>query len=225
MLIEAMNKMFDSVLDDIHNNMIIGLGSGSTIAGFIQKLSEYIKKNEISITVIPSSLQILSVAENFGLQIGCLSERIDLVIDGVDLIDKNFFMIKGGGGALLKEKILMDASDEVFILCNEKKFVDILNKPIPIEVNPFARTIVAMNLKKLGGYPKLRILAKGYPYITENRNIIFDVDFGLVRDPSKMEKEIKLISGVIEVGIFTNKVDKVFKANKDKSVEIFYPNR
>ncbi|MCP8307520.1 MAG: ribose-5-phosphate isomerase RpiA [archaeon] len=217
--------MAEEALENVEDNMIIGLGSGFAVSRFVDALSRYIKKNKIKVLVIPSSLQIQIFAERAGLEIAQpnLIPLIDLVVDGLDQIDKSFNMIKGGGGALLREKVLMRASKKVVILANEDKFVEILNRKVPIEVLPFARNFVSKELEKIGGKPELRVLKKGYPLFTENGNIILDTDFGLIKDPPFLLSKIKEIPGVVEAGIFTERINIVYKGCKDGTVKKITP--
>jgi ribose 5-phosphate isomerase A len=145
--------------------------------------------------------------------------EIDIVFDGADQIDSQYNMIKGGGGALLKEKILISAAKQVVIVANSAKFVGKFNRPVPIEVHPFARSTVSKKLKENSLQVQLRILEKGYPFITENGNIIFDVTFNSIIDVPKKEIELKSIPGVLEVGLFTRRADIYYKAKSDGNFE------
>ena len=214
-------------------NIIIGLGSGSTVAELVKKISTV--PNIEDFNFIPTSIQIKLIAEKAGLKFTDETKinNIDLVIDGADQIDHNLNMIKGGGGALFKEKIIMYSANERVILADSKKFVPELTMPIPIEVHPFARSTVTKILESMtilakegntkhseinntrrdkmyeGGHlsakPIIRTTLKGYPFITENGNIILDTEFSSILDVEKTEKEIKNIPGVIEVGLFSRK--------------------
>lgn len=214
-------------------NLIIGLGSGSTVAELVKKISTV--PNIEDFNFIPTSIQIKLIAEKAGLKFTDETKinNIDLVIDGADQIDHNLNMIKGGGGALFKEKIIMYSANERVILADSKKFVPELTMPIPIEVHPFARSTVTKKLESMtilakegntkdseinntrrdkvydGGHlsakPIIRTTLKGYPFITENGNIILDTEFSSILDVEKTEKEIKNIPGVIEVGLFSRK--------------------
>jgi len=212
-----------------NDDIIIGLGSGSTVAELVKKISTL--PNKENFIFIPTSIQIKMIAENAGLKFTDESKisNIDLVIDGADQIDHNLNMIKGGGGALFKEKIIMYSANERIILADSKKFVPEFNLPIPIEVHPFARSTVTKRLKSIGIIgkttttssqinnqqdeshdnlsvkPIIRTIQKGYPFITENGNIILDTKFLGILDIERAEQEIKNIPGVIEVGLFVRK--------------------
>lgn len=210
----------DVVKKYIKENMTIGLGSGSTVAAIVSELGKMSAK--ASLTFIPTSLQIEIAAEENNLRIKEESKipEIDIVFDGADQIDSNLNMIKGGGGALLKEKIIISASPKLVISADSSKYVKSFNCPIPIEVHKFARRVVYKKLQDMGGWPQLRTLEKGYPYITENSNIIYDTIFESYDDHRAKEIEIKSIPGVIEVGLFTRRADAYYKANSDGSFEI-----
>jgi ribose 5-phosphate isomerase A len=145
---------------------------------------------------------------------------IDLVFDGADQIDSKFNMIKGGGGALLREKILISAAKKVVIVADESKFVKSLTRSVPIEVHPMARTVVARTLTRIGAEVKLRTLDKGYPFVTENGNLILDATLPSLSDPEKKEIELKRIPGVMEVGLFTRRADILYEAKKEGSFEV-----
>ena len=180
-------------------------------------------KNKNTLKFIVTSLQIKTEAENSGLEIVDENHipEIDVVFDGADQIDSQYNMIKGGGGALLKEKILISAAKQVVIAADSTKFVEKFNRPIPLEVHPFARSAVSRKLKEISSQVQLRILEKGYPFITENGNIIFDATFNSIIDVPKKEIELKSIPGVLEVGLFTRRADIYYKAKSDGYFESF----
>jgi ribose 5-phosphate isomerase A len=203
-----------------NNYHVIGLGSGSTVAVLVGEMAKL--PNKKMLEFVAASLQIKIEAEKSGLKL--VDENripdIDIVFDGADQIDSKFCMIKGGGGALLKEKILISAAKRVAIMADSNKFVDTFSRSIPIEVHPFARSVVGIKLKTTGGQPKLRTIEKDYPFITENGNIILDTTFTSVADSRKKELELKGIAGVLEVGLFTRRADIYYKAKSDGSFEI-----
>ncbi|MCP8318589.1 MAG: ribose-5-phosphate isomerase RpiA [Candidatus Methylarchaceae archaeon HK01B] len=221
----TLEKMAEEALENVEENITIGLGSGSTIARFVDALGKYLTRINFKVPVIPSSLQIQTLAERAGLDIvqPRLTSSIDLVVDGVDQMDKNFNMIKGGGGALLREKVLMKAAKKVVILADEEKFVEVLSRKVPIEVVPFARVFVQKELEKIGGKPELRTFKKGYPFFTDNGNVILDVDFGHIDEPPMLLSEIKNIPGVVEAGIFIERLHIIYKACIDGSVKKITP--
>ena len=215
------NSAKDAVKRFVTANQVVGLGSGSTMKALVKELANlpYNKTLEL----VATSIQIKIEAERVGLRISDESSvSIDVVFDGADQIDSDFNMIKGGGGALFREKVLISAANRVVILADVTKFVTRLSRPIPIEIHKFARSFLHKRLKELGGDPKLRTIEKGYPYITENGNLILDTSFSSLGSLRSKEIDLKSIPGVAEVGLFTS-VDIYYKANNDGSFEIIQP--
>lgn len=200
----------------------IGLGSGSTAAYVVKELASL---KDVRMEFVPTSTQIKIEAEKNMLRMADENRipEIDIVFDGADQIDDKLNMIKGGGGALLREKILISSAKKVVILADESKFVKHFSRSVPIEVHPMARTSAAGILAKYGGKPSLRTLDKGYPFITENGNLILDTTFRSIDDPRAKEIELKSIPGVLEVGIFTRKADVYYKAKNDGTFEKIIP--
>jgi ribose 5-phosphate isomerase A len=202
-----------------HNAQVVGLGSGSTVAVLLREIARLTDKNTTEF--VATSLQIKKEAENNGLIIVDESKipSTNIVIDGADQVDSKFYMIKGGGGALLKEKVLICAARRVIIVADSNKFVNKFSRAIPIEVHPFARSIVGIKLREIGGIPSLRTIEKGYPFITESGNIILDTSFHSLSDIPSTEINLRNIPGVLEVGLFTRRADVYYKANSDGSFE------
>lgn len=218
--------IFDEIAQDIisthisDSSLLIGLGSGKAVSKIVNKFTPSIAKN---CEFICTSLQIKTEAEKRNLKI--LDETkipfIDLVIDGADQIDKNFIMIKGGGGALLREKIVYYSSKKTIIIGDESKFVDTFSRSLPVEVLPFARTSVVPFIKKLHGLPILRILDKGYPYLTENGNLVFDISFKNYADILvDLDNKLKQIPGILETGLFVNPATFYYKALSNGNFDI-----
>lgn len=208
----------------ISKGSTIGLGSGSTVEKIVRNLARLEYKDTLEFVV--TSLQIRLVSESLGLKIVDQNERnIDIVIDGADQIDSDFNMIKGGGGALLREKILIASSRKFVIVAQSNKFVDRLTMPVPIEVTPFGRIFVMRQLEKIGALPKIRMLDKGYPFISENGNIIYDTLLPHYNSIIETERDLKNIPGVIEVGLFTSHADTYYKIENENQFECIVPNR
>lgn len=207
------------LVKDVKDVKVVGLGSGTTVAFIVREMAKLGDKG--SIGFVPTSLQIKLEAEKSSLRIADenIIPDIDIVFDGADQIDSKYNMIKGGGGALLREKILISAAKKVVIVADNSKFVESFNRSIPIEVHPMARSLVSKKLEEMMAKPVLRILDKGYPFVTENGNLIFDVLFPSIPDPKNMELDLKNIAGVLEVGIFTRRADIYYKAKTDGSFE------
>ena len=219
---DAIRALSLDALKNVKDGYVLGLGSGRAATALVKSLSKYIKTKKISVTCIPTSMQIKLIAESGGLQLVDADQidKIDIVFDGADQIDKNKFLIKGGGGALLKENILISAAKKVIIMADSSKFVKDFNRTVPVEVHPTARQIVSKQIEKLGGKPKLRVLDRGYPFVTENSNIILDCDFGTIKNPKTLQQKILNIAGVIEVGIFTRKPNIIYKAKSNGKFDI-----
>lgn len=217
--IEALSK---DALKFVKNNSVLGLGSGRAATAFVKELGIQIKKKKLNVHAVPTSLQIKLVAEQAGIRLISADqiEKINVVFDGADQIDSQKNLIKGGGGALLRENILISSAEKVVIMADESKFVKYFNRTVPVEVHPFARNTVRKFLQKLGGKPQIRTIERGYPFITENGNIIYDCDFGIIKSPKLLSGRIKQISGVVEAGIFTRKADIIYKAKENGKFEI-----
>ena len=218
----AIKALSLDALKNVKDGYGLGLGSGRAATVLVKLLSKYIKTKKISVECVPTSMQIKLIAEKGGLQLIDAEQidKIDLVFDGADQIDKNKFLIKGGGGALLKENILISAAKKVIIIADNSKFVKDFNRTVPIEIHPLARQIIWKKIEKIGGKPELRILDRGYPFFTENSNIILDCDFGIIKNPKALQQKLLNIAGVIEVGIFTRKPDIIYKAKANGKFEI-----
>ena len=218
---DAIRALSNDALKLVKNHQTIGLGSGRAATAFVKSLSLFVKKKKFNIKCVPTSLQIKLEAENGKLHlVDTVLDKIDIVFDGADQIDRGKNLIKGGGGALLRENILINAAKKVVIMADDSKFVTNFNRDVPIEVHPLARNTVTKHISKIGGKPSIRILDRGYPFITENGNIILDCNFGVIKKPKLLQENIKKISGVLEVGIFTRKPDIIYKAKSNGKFDV-----
>jgi len=218
---DAITALSKDAVKLVKNHQTIGLGSGRSATAFVKSLSLLVKKKKFIIKCIPTSLQIKLEAEKGNLHlIDTVLDKIDIVFDGADQIDKGKNLIKGGGGALLRENILINAAKKVVIMADDSKFVTNFDRSVPIEVHPLARNTVTKNISKIGGKPKIRTLDRGYPFITENGNIILDCNFGVIKKPKLLREKIKNISGVLEVGIFTRKPDIIYRARSTGKFDV-----
>ena len=219
---EAKKKAALEAVKHIKDNFIVGLGSGTTVAFAIEALGERVKNENLKIMGIPSSYQAFQLAVQYGIQVTTLDEHpiIDITIDGADQVTPELYFIKGMGAALAREKIVAAASKYNIIIVDESKRVKVLgenNQSVPIEVIPFALSIVKNKIATLGGTPIVRE-GKGKlgPIITDNGNIIIDTNFGLIQNPQELAIKIKNISGVVETGFFTDLTDMVYIATENK---------
>ena len=218
---DAIKALSEDALKLVKNHQVIGLGSGRAATAFVKSLSSFVKKKKLNIRCVPTSLQIKLEAEKGKLHLmDTVLNKIDIVFDGADQIDKGKNLIKGGGGALLRENILISAAKKVVIMADDSKFVTNFKRDIPVEVHPLARNTVIKTISKIGGKPSIRTLDRGYPFVTENGNIILDCNFGVIKKPKLLQENIKKISGVLEVGIFTRKPDIIYKAKSNGKFDV-----
>jgi len=189
-----------AALEYVEPGMVVGIGTGSTANHFIDLLASM--KNKIDGTVA-SSIASAERLESHGIQVMDLNEagQLSVYVDGADESDKYLNLIKGGGGALTREKIVAGASDKFICIADETKLVDVMGKfPLPVEVIPMARSFIAREIVKMGGQPQLR---EGFT--TDNGNIILDVHGLEIMEPMKMEDDFNKLPGVVTVGIFARR--------------------
>ncbi len=200
----------------VRDGMIVGLGSGTTAAFAIAALGERKKQENLTLLGVPSSYQAFQLAVQHGIPVTTLEEHpvLDVNIDGADQIDADLNLIKGGGAALTREKIVASSAKFNIYIADDKKKVQVLgeaNQSVPIEVLPFALALVQRRLQKLGGTPVLReTKGKLGPVISDNGNVIIDVAFGPIIDPANLNMQIKLIPGVVETGLFVGLTSMVY---------------
>ena len=223
---DAIRALSADALRSVSDGQILGLGSGRAATALVESLSQMVRSNEISIRGVPTSLQIKMVAQNGGIPIveADQVEHIDTVFDGADQIDSHGYLIKGGGGALLRENIIIGMAAKVVIMADSTKFVECLARAVPVEIHPLARRLAIRRIMDLGGRPEIRTLERGYPFITENGNIILDCDFGRIAEPESLRQSIIAVPGVIECGIFTRTPDIVYKAGTNGRFDVLRSN-
>jgi ribose 5-phosphate isomerase A len=205
---ELKRKAALEAVKHVKNGFVVGLGSGSTAAYAIGALGERIKRKSLSVLGVPTSYQAFLLAVKHGIAVTTLEEHpeINVTIDGADQIDAKLNLIKGMGGALAREKIVASASKQNIIIADESKKVKALGEnghPVPVEVLPFAVSIVKHKIEALGGKPVLREgKGKVGPVITDNGNVVIDASFGVIRNAAELELKLKMIPGVVETGLF-----------------------
>jgi len=219
---DAISALSTDALKFVKDGYVVGLGSGRASTALVKSLSSLIKTKNYKIKGVPTSLQIKLIAQKGGIPLVEADhvDHIDVVYDGADQIDSQRFVIKGGGGALLRENILFSLAKKVIVMADKSKFVKNFTRTVPVEVHPLARNMVVKSVHALGGKPKIRTIERGYPFITENGNVILDCDFGIIKNPKSLAQKVKLIPGVMEVGIFTRKPDVIYKAKTNGKFEI-----
>jgi ribose 5-phosphate isomerase A len=183
---------------------IVGLGTGSTAYFAVVALGERVKAG-LKIIGIPTSVRTADLARAVGIPLTTLDEHpeIDITIDGADEVDPKLNLIKGGGGALTREKVIATASEKMVVVADSGKIVPVLGKfPLPVEVIAFARTVVERKIVSLRGSPKLRLKLDGSPYLTDNGNEILDCSFGKIDDPPALAQTLSNTPGIVEHGLF-----------------------
>jgi ribose 5-phosphate isomerase A len=219
---EALKGVAKELSKSIGPGTTLGLGSGSTVAALLEELSPLMLAKAKSVNGVPTSTQIELVAVRCGINLVPFRGSVDLVLDGADQVDGELNLIKGGGGALLREKVVMGSAKSIAVVAGEGKFVGRLCENgvrVPVEVFPMARESAKVKLSMLGGVPEERLMQKGYPYFTENGNLILDTLFEPVENPRELEMKVRSTPGVAEVGIFTFKPIRVYRLGNDGSFE------
>jgi ribose 5-phosphate isomerase A len=196
----------EAAAERVKSGMVVGLGTGSTVAWTIKRLGERVKKEGLDFWGVPTSFQAEKLTTLNSHPV------LDLAIDGADQVDHNLFVIKGGGAAHTREKVVACSARRFVIVADESKYVEKLTWPVPVEVLPFAFRLVEKRLTELSGKPVLRQgVRKDGPVITDNGNFVMDVDFGTIEDPKGLAAKISPIPGVVEHGIFDN-LDELYLA-------------
>ena len=218
-MISEKQRSAEAACEYVKDGMIVGLGTGSTAEFAVKKIGELVR-NGLSIRGIPTSDSTKILAESEGIPLIDFSETmfIDLTIDGADEIDANLNMIKGGGAALLREKIVASASREEIIIVSVSKLVQQLGAfPLPVEVIPFGWQVVFNQLESLQGNPELR-LKQGQPSVTDQGNFIIDCHFRKIENPEQLEQHLNMIPGVVENGLFINLCTRMIMADGENII-------
>lgn len=201
----------------VTDGMVIGLGTGSTAVFAVQMLGQRVKEG-LKIKAVPTSNSTATLAESVGISIVTLDDypQLDLDIDGADEVEPSLCLIKGGGGALLREKIVAYASKQVVIIVDEKKLVDRLGKfHLPIEIVPFACGLIQQTIKEMGAVSVLRKRDRA-AFLTDESNWILDCDFGLIDDPRALAQQLSAVPGIVEHGLFVDLVERVIVGSEGK---------
>ncbi|WP_314548554.1 ribose-5-phosphate isomerase RpiA [uncultured Gemella sp.] len=210
----------------VKDGMIVGLGTGSTVFYFVHALADRVKEG-LNVETVSTSIQTVELAQSLGLTIKELEEidHIDLAVDGVDEIDKNFNAIKGGGAALFREKIVADIAREVIWIYDESKDVEKLgNFNLPVEILPFGYSHTIRKMEEAGLNPVLR-LKDGATLITDNNNYIVDLHLGYGFDIKAVKEKLESIVGVVEHGLFLNMCKLCIKGTEHGAVIIENTNK
>ncbi|MFI5185941.1 MAG: ribose-5-phosphate isomerase RpiA [Chitinophagales bacterium] len=220
---EAKKKVGIYAADFVKQDMIIGIGSGTTVYWLIRELAQRIKQG-LHVTAVPTSVQTTELVKEAGMTVIELNtvDKLPLTIDGADEIDPNGNLIKGGGGALLQEKIVAAASDELVIIADHSKLVQQLGKfPLPVEVIPFAYRRVRGQIMNSLFCKEVRLRKKdGRIFITDHHHYILDCEFEKIEDAFALNIAIHLIPGVVETGLFINMATKAVIGSEDGRTEL-----
>lgn len=209
----------------VEDGMTVGLGTGSTVHYALLELGQRVRDEKLSIRGVPTSVDTEVKARELSIPLIGLEEvkRIDLTIDGADEIDPGFRMIKGGGGALLREKVVASMSAREAIVVDRSKVVERLGVRflLPVEVVPFARPVVARRLGEMGAIPTMRMNEGGTPFLTDNQNEILDCRFeGGIADPEDLERRLNSLPGVVENGLFVGLAHVLVIGDAEGNVEV-----
>ena len=211
----------EKAIDFIKDGMILGLGTGSTVFYTIKKIGELVREG-MHLKAVPTSVDTSQLASSLGIEILPFNEiqKIDLTIDGADEVDPELNGIKGGGGALLYEKLVAEVSHHIIWVVDSSKPVLKLGKfPLPLEVVQYGHNHLLNYFNSKHYKPVLRLKKDGNPFITDAGNFIIDLHLGIIDNPEKLNRELKFITGVVETGLFLNLADKVI-IGRDHETEI-----
>lgn len=206
----------------VEPGMTVGLGSGTTATYWIKLLGEQVRDHGLQIRAIASSQDSELLGRSYGIPFVSFEEcrRIDLTVDGADEVAPHLALIKGGGGKLLREKIVASASKRFVIVADESKQVEKLGRfPLPVEVIPMAAPLVNDSLRELGFTPAIRLNRDGTRYITDEGNLILDCSGLLIDDPEAIAGKIDRMIGVVEHGLFLGMADLALIAGADRVIE------
>ncbi len=207
----------EKAVEHIKDGMIVGLGTGSTVEYSLRKLGTLVRDG-LKIQGIPTSIHTQRIAKKENIPLTTLEENpvIDITIDGADEVDSNLNLIKGGGGALVREKIIAFNSKKVIIVIDDSKVVKALgiDIPLPVEITKFGWTSTKKTLENFECEVELRKVMGDEPFITDNSNYILDCEFERIAEPEQMEIDLNNIPGVVDSGLFIGLVDEVIVGGK-----------
>ncbi|WP_018143320.1 ribose-5-phosphate isomerase RpiA [Alloscardovia criceti] len=212
----------------VKDGMTVGLGTGSTVRFFVDELGRRVQEEGLKFTGVTTSVRTKEQAEGYGITIVDVDdvERIDVTVDGADEVDDRFDGIKGGGAALLWEKIVATNSDKIVWIVDESKVVSTIGKfPLPVEVIPFGADHVVKLFEKKGYKPTLRLDAQGEPVRTDEKNYVVDLHLERIDHPQELAEDLIHTVGVVEHGLFLNMVDTVIVGDENGPRILTNPNK
>jgi ribose 5-phosphate isomerase A len=219
-IVKAKKRVGEAAAQQVKEGMVVGLGTGSTAVFFIHALALRCREG-LKITAVATSLQSQFLAQQLGIPMVQSDSftTLDLTVDGADEVDELFQIIKGGGGALMREKILAQSSREWVVIIDETKRVKALGQfPVPVEISPFGYASTIERLQQRGYQGKIRMENHLF-FVTDNQNYIYDITFpDPIVDVQGKDIELRQISGVVETGFFYNKVSRLMVGTLDGQV-------
>ncbi len=207
-----------SAITNVRSGQVLGLGTGSTAREALHVLAQRIRDEGLEVAGVPTSEVTRRESQQLGIPLTTLDEHpvLDLAFDGADQVDSQLACIKGYGGALLREKIVARCARRLLIMVDPSKLSETLDKPVPVEVLPFGAAAARRALVSLGGKPVLR-LRNEEPYLTDNGNHIFDVDFGVIDTPGELAARITGLPAVVDHGLFVDLIDELHVGEAESS--------
>lgn len=212
----AKRRAGEAAAEAVADGDVVGLGTGSTAAHAIRALGRAVDDG-LDVRGVPTSFQSRQLAKDVGVPLVALEDvsRVDVDIDGADQV-AGFDLVKGGGAAHAREKVVAAAAERFLVVVDGTKVADVLDHPVPVEVLPAARTAVVAAIEALGGEPTLRAAAgKDGPVVTDNGNLVLDSDFGGVETPGELAASLSAVPGVVEHGLFVEMADAVYVGSGD----------
>lgn len=207
-----------AAVDEVRPGMLVGLGTGSTVRHFIDELGRRVREDGLDVRAIATSVASDVQAREVGITMTSFADvsTLDLTVDGADEVSPALDLVKGLGGALVREKIVARASRRLVIVVDDSKLVDRLGTraPLPVEVIPFAADLVAHFLGEIGGTPEVR-MKDDAPFVSDNGNNVLDWRYGPIEDPIGLEQRLKSMSGVVDSGLFSGMAERVIVAGAD----------
>jgi len=212
----------EKALDWVEDGMTIGLGTGSTVYYFVEALGKKVAEG-MNVRGVPTSIRTEEQAKRLNIPVLPveLAGTLDVVVDGADEFDPHFQLIKGGGGALFREKVVALQGKQFVIIADESKGSEVLGSfPLPVEIVPFGAGITELEVEKLGGLPSLRRNEDGSVYQTDNGNYILDCNFGYIKQPADLHAKLKALTGVVETGLFIDMATHIVIGYADGRTEV-----
>ncbi|MFC3419097.1 ribose 5-phosphate isomerase A [Salinicoccus hispanicus] len=219
------NDLYNTLNTLVSHHTVIGIGSGSTIEGYIPYLAKYISENELAVKLVPTSMKTERKLKEAGLKSTDEIDRIDVTIDGANQFTDDFIAIKGGGGSLLREKIVGYFSESIVIVASDNKHIEELHHiTLPVEINAYMHRVITDMIEQTLGISTVLRKKEGEIFITDNGNYVLDCFLPDISDPSLFERKLMAIPGVLETGLFTKHINQIISFNDDE-IKTLYKER